>query len=671
MKDQIEILIEKLVRASVDTKLIKKAIVASCEGDSVNFGKLKRELLKATAAGEKYKVYREDNYARFTDAPGQIIALQNMLTGLIKATYLYETEDVEAGKKYLESVDSSLDEVKKNASIDLELMINEAEALLGEDKTFKLLEDSAKVESIGVGTPENALKVARINEFVIDPHGMPGKVNKKEVPDIYAALMNGLQTATAGKDLEKAAQDYFKVRQKKTDKNALEEMSNKLPMKAFWDWEDTGLITVTVKYDGWALIVDEDLFAEKLAQAKSKEAIVAPKSGYVVADFKTAKVAFLKESNPELVDSYIDTFKKIKDKNQIKDLEAKDIDKWAKKGWGDFKKFVDSFEGKKTKSEELKVTREQGVKLIAENEGWLVYKILTKDACIFYGANTKWCITETDKDHFINYSEKGDFYFYISKDKPKTDRWAKIAYLSEVNLYWDALDKPRDGASRLPPELKASVPKFKPDKFEPKIEIEGKKYTYEEFYAADGLKVGGNLDLTNTPIASLPENLKVGGNLDLAGTKITSLPENLKVGGDLYLVDTKITSLPDNLTVGGDLNLRNTPITSLPENLKVSGDLNLSNTKITSLPENLTVSGDLNLRNTPIASLPDNLTVGWNLNLENTPITSLPDNLTVGRGLYLNGTLIASLPESLKVKGTIRGFKGKAQGSFKDQIEAR
>ena len=47
-------------------------------------------------------------------------------------------------------------------------------------------------------------------------------------------------------------------------------------------------------------------------------------------------------------------------------------------------------------------------------------------------------------------------------------------------------------------------------------------------------------------------------------------------GGDLDLEDTKITSLPDNLKVGGDLNLRGARITSLPENLTVGVWLDLS-----------------------------------------------------------------------------------------------
>ena len=173
----------------------------------------------------------------------------------------------------------------------------------------------------------------------------------------------------------------------------------------------------------------------------------------------------------------------------------------------------------------------------------------------------------------------------------------------------------------------------------------------------DNLSIGESLFLSNTPITSLPDNLSVGGGLYLNNSPITSLPDNLTIGGDLYLRNTQITSLPDNLTVGGSLYLNNTPITSLPDNLTVGGNLDLSSSQITSLPDNLSIGESLFLSNTPITSLPDNLSVGGGLYLNNSPITSLPDNLSVGRNLDLSNTQITSLPPSLKVKGKIIGFK--------------
>ena len=77
-------------------------------------------------------------------------------------------------------------------------------------------------------------------------------------------------------------------------------------------------------------------------------------------------------------------------------------------------------------------------------------------------------------------------------------------------------------------------------------------------YVKDGGE--GGLDLSNTPITSLPSGLNVGGYLELTGTPITSLPSGLNVGGYLSLSNTKITSLPSDLKVGGDLDLSNTPL---------------------------------------------------------------------------------------------------------------
>ena len=50
------------------------------------------------------------------------------------------------------------------------------------------------------------------------------------------------------------------------------------------------------------------------------------------------------------------------------------------------------------------------------------------------------------------------------------------------------------------------------------------------------------------------------GNLDLSNTPITSLPSNLKVEGSLKLYNTPIISLPSDLSVGGHFNLYNTPL---------------------------------------------------------------------------------------------------------------
>ena len=73
-------------------------------------------------------------------------------------------------------------------------------------------------------------------------------------------------------------------------------------------------------------------------------------------------------------------------------------------------------------------------------------------------------------------------------------------------------------------------------------------------------------------------SVRVGGDLDLSDTSITHLPDGLHVvGGDLDLNDTSITHLPDRLYVGGSLDLQGTPIKHLPDRLYVGRILYLEN----------------------------------------------------------------------------------------------
>ena len=64
--------------------------------------------------------------------------------------------------------------------------------------------------------------------------------------------------------------------------------------------------------------------------------------------------------------------------------------------------------------------------------------------------------------------------------------------------------------------------------------------------------IGGDLDLSGTPIKSLGNLISVEGDLNLYDTPIRSL-ENLKsVRGFLYLDSTPIESLGNLTSVGGD-----------------------------------------------------------------------------------------------------------------------
>jgi len=72
----------------------------------------------------------------------------------------------------------------------------------------------------------------------------------------------------------------------------------------------------------------------------------------------------------------------------------------------------------------------------------------------------------------------------------------------------------------------------------------------------------------------------IGGDLDLSGTPIKSLGNLISVEGDLNLYDTPIRSLENLKSVRGFLYLDSTPIESLGSLTSVGGDLDLSFTSL-------------------------------------------------------------------------------------------
>ena len=191
--------------------------------------------------------------------------------------------------------------------------------------------------------------------------------------------------------------------------------------------------------------------------------IVEAGQNQVLADFKTVEKIFSKEAPPVEVEDFLERYKRLKNANKIKVIEQRNIDFWGKQDWQKFTSFVEELEGTKSKAEELKTKANEGAELRAEDDNWVVYKILTRDACIFYGTN-KWCISK-DGSHYDNYTAKGnDFYFLFSKKLGKDSPWHKIALQVSrrgKKTYWDAADTSH---RRVPADL--NIPDFKIDEKE-------------------------------------------------------------------------------------------------------------------------------------------------------------------------------------------------------------
>jgi hypothetical protein len=106
-------------------------------------------------------------------------------------------------------------------------------------------------------------------------------------------------------------------------------------------------------------------------------------------------------------------------RNKIKGQE-KDLYYWIKnKTPNDLETYLNSFENTKSSTQLKKDTADKGAKLVDETEHWKVYKILTFDAAVKYGKDTKWCITgargEGDRYWKMYTRSNATFYFFISK----------------------------------------------------------------------------------------------------------------------------------------------------------------------------------------------------------------------------------------------------------------
>jgi hypothetical protein len=111
------------------------------------------------------------------------------------------------------------------------------------------------------------------------------------------------------------------------------------------------------------------------------------------------------------------------DKNQVR-LKEKDINKYQ-----DLEALIATIqEIGKSKTEQKKTVKSTGAKTLFENDAYILLRIESKQACIQYGTDTKWCITWKDEDYFNKYSLQGvKFYFWINKKLKARDPLQKVA----------------------------------------------------------------------------------------------------------------------------------------------------------------------------------------------------------------------------------------------------
>jgi hypothetical protein len=93
---------------------------------------------------------------------------------------------------------------------------------------------------------------------------------------------------------------------------------------------------------------------------------------------------------------------------------------------------------------EKKIKGEKAVKIVLDNDKFIIYEPTSKDGAIYWGRNTKWCTAADEHNRFDHYRKDGVIYIVIVKPKSKKDPIIKYQIHFESNQVMNAQDQPVD-----------------------------------------------------------------------------------------------------------------------------------------------------------------------------------------------------------------------------------
>lgn len=135
--------------------------------------------------------------------------------------------------------------------------------------------------------------------------------------------------------------------------------------------------------------------------------------------FKTAKEKFITQNdNVQEINEYIEKFKELAKRNIIKGQD-KDIGKWIKAGWNDFKEFVEQSESIKSKNQTMKEIKSNVIKI--KKYDIVVVIPLSEESSRMYGKNTKWCTSSDCGGNRFNeyFHDMKKLMVYVTRGKVK------------------------------------------------------------------------------------------------------------------------------------------------------------------------------------------------------------------------------------------------------------
>ena len=123
----------------------------------------------------------------------QLSKLKKFLKDVEKFSYIYETENEEAGSNFLLDNKDKIDlnYVRKNYNEKVEALIDIAVEELTPEEVLNILYRSSEPES-GAGVIENSLLMVPVKTIETDLNQFRGKINTKIVDNVYQTMIDGL-----------------------------------------------------------------------------------------------------------------------------------------------------------------------------------------------------------------------------------------------------------------------------------------------------------------------------------------------------------------------------------------------------------------------------------------------------------------------------------------------
>jgi hypothetical protein len=150
---------------------------------------------------------------------------------------------------------------------------------------------------------------------------------------------------------------------------------------------------------------------------------------YLVEGYPQAQAAFIQAgADTAAVQKTIADFKQLVTRNQVKDVNQKNIDWWAKQGWDKFRQFVNQAAAVPSKTQvEKKKLPGQSINLV-DNANWFIVIPIDKEASCFHGKNSDWCTTKVHQGYFEKYFYDNQVTLIYCFNKSTGSMWAIAAH---------------------------------------------------------------------------------------------------------------------------------------------------------------------------------------------------------------------------------------------------